>query len=54
VTGGDPVLTGLLSGTGSRLCTSTFTIKSFGFGTLPNAALPDACGATPAANRVNM
>ena len=54
VTGGDPVLTGLLGGTGSRLCTSTFTIKSFGFGTLPNANLPDACGATPNANRVNM
>jgi phosphate transport system substrate-binding protein len=54
VTGGDAVLQGLLSGTGSRLCTSTFTIKSFGFGTLPNAALPDACGATPNANRVNL
>jgi hypothetical protein len=53
VTGGDAVLTGLFDGTGSRLCTSTFTIKSFGFATLPNPSLPDACGATPNANRVN-
>jgi len=48
----DPVLNGLfVSGTlgggttVSRLCTSTFTIKSFGFGTLPNPSLPDTCGA---------
>jgi phosphate transport system substrate-binding protein len=54
VTGGDAQLTSLLNGAGSRLCTSNFTIKSFGFGTLPNAALPDACGAVPNANRVNM
>ena len=54
VTGGDPELQSLLSGTGSRLCTSTFTIKHFGFGTLPNANLPDTCGSTANANRVNL
>jgi hypothetical protein len=50
----DPTLAGLLAGTGSRLCTSTFTIKSFGFGTLPNANLPDACGSTASSLRVQL
>jgi hypothetical protein len=54
VTGGDPNLSSLLNGTGSRLCTSTFTIKSFGFGTLPNSALPDTCGSTASTLRVNL
>lgn len=48
----DATLSGLLAGTGSRLCGSTFTIKSFGFGTLPNPSLPDACGATGSTLRV--
>jgi len=50
----DPLLAGLLSGSGSRLCNSTLTIRSFGFATLPNAALPDACGATTSTLRVNL
>src|SRR5262249_16644796 len=49
VTGGDPVLTGLLSGTGSTLCTSTFPLHTF-----PSGALPAPCGPPPPANRVNM
>jgi phosphate transport system substrate-binding protein len=50
----DPLLAGLLSGSGSRLCGAGFTIRSFGFATLPNSALPDACGATTSTLRVNL
>jgi phosphate transport system substrate-binding protein len=48
----DATLAGLLAGSTSALCQSTFTIKSFGFGTLPNANLADACGATTSGLRV--
>jgi phosphate transport system substrate-binding protein len=46
------VLAGLFAGSGSGLCQSTFTILNLGFGTLPAPNQPDACGATPTANRV--
>jgi hypothetical protein len=48
----DPTLAGLFAGSTSRLCTSPITIKSYGFGTLPNSNLPDACGATTSGLRV--
>jgi hypothetical protein len=48
----DPTLSGLIAGSSSRLCGSTFTIKTYGFGTLPNANLPDTCGSTAASLRV--
>jgi len=48
----DATLAGLFAGSTSKLCASPITIKSYGFGTLPNANLPDACGATTASLRV--
>jgi phosphate transport system substrate-binding protein len=41
----DPVLSGLLAGTTSRLCSQSFTIRNFGFATL-SASTPDLCGST--------
>jgi hypothetical protein len=48
----DPVLAGLLAGTGSSLCGSTFTINQYGFAALPSPATPDACGSTANSLRV--
>lgn len=48
----DATLAGLIGGATSRLCTSTITIKTYGFGTLPNAQLPDTCGSTASSLRV--
>ena len=48
----NPVLTGLVAGTGSALCQSAFTIQEEGFGLLPSASTPDQCGSTANSLRV--
>lgn len=48
----DPNLAALLVGPTSTLCQSTFTIRQYGFGTLPSPNTPDACGATSNSLRV--
>jgi len=41
----DPVLAGIFAGTTSRVCSQSFTIRSYGFATL-SASTPDLCGST--------
>jgi hypothetical protein len=48
----DPLLSSLFAGTTSLLCSSTITIKQYGFATLPSPSTPDACGATSSSLRV--
>jgi hypothetical protein len=47
----DSTLAGLLAGTGSSLCGSTFTINQYGFAAL-SASTPDLCGSTANTLRV--
>jgi hypothetical protein len=51
-----PILAGLLAGSGSSLCTSSFTIENLGFGAIPssNSAFTDPCGSTATSLRVQM
>jgi hypothetical protein len=48
----DAILSGLFTTTSSSLCRSTVLIKTYGFGTLPSASTPDACGSTASSLRV--
>jgi hypothetical protein len=48
----NPTLAGLLAGSGSALCQSSFTIANLGFGTLPSPSTADSCGSTANSLRV--
>jgi hypothetical protein len=48
----DPALAALFAGSSSLLCSDVFTIKAYGFATLPSPSTPDDCGATSSTLRV--
>lgn len=49
----DPTLAGLLAGTGSLLCSSNITIRTYGFATLGQPSTTDNCGAVTNSLRVD-
>jgi hypothetical protein len=50
----DPILAALFAGPTSLMCASAFTIRQYGFGTLPAATTPDTCGSTANSLRVQL